>query len=192
MIAENPAPDNETMETLIETNEQLTKALNQHQRAVLSARKIRGVGTNSPASGTPPPRSDSGFAPPPEGPPPNQSNNSKSARKAVPIPPPGENIPNISDDEEEPSNPFADPENEERTTGIKRNDVPFSGDRPPIATGQFNDTLGVEPYHPGFKDAKSPVSADEEDVAITPQSAGTRRGAGRATTSKTDDSLYRY
>src|SRR3954469_19383897 len=31
MIAENPAPDNDTMETLIETNEHLSKALNQHQ-----------------------------------------------------------------------------------------------------------------------------------------------------------------
>ncbi|KAI9163613.1 vhs [Paramyrothecium foliicola] len=39
MVCENPAPDNETMESLIDTNEQLQTALNQHQRAVLSARK---------------------------------------------------------------------------------------------------------------------------------------------------------
>src|SRR6266536_5051004 len=35
MIAENPSPDNNTMETLIETNELVGKAMNQHQRAVL-------------------------------------------------------------------------------------------------------------------------------------------------------------
>jgi hypothetical protein len=39
MVCESPAPDNETMESLIDTNEQLQTALNQHQRAVLSARK---------------------------------------------------------------------------------------------------------------------------------------------------------
>ncbi|EQL00268.1 GAT domain-containing protein [Ophiocordyceps sinensis CO18] len=42
MTSENPAPDNDTMESLIDTNEQLQTALNQHQRAVLSARKQLG------------------------------------------------------------------------------------------------------------------------------------------------------
>lgn len=44
MQADNPAPDNETMESLIDTNEQLQTALNQHQRAMLSSRKALGVG----------------------------------------------------------------------------------------------------------------------------------------------------
>ncbi|ELQ36702.1 hypothetical protein OOU_Y34scaffold00645g9 [Pyricularia oryzae Y34] len=39
MTAENPSPDNDTMESLIDTNEQLQTALNLHQRAVLNARK---------------------------------------------------------------------------------------------------------------------------------------------------------
>ncbi|GAW15438.1 hypothetical protein ANO14919_048470 [Xylariales sp. No.14919] len=39
MTSEDPAPDNETMESLIDTNEQLQTALNLHQRAVLNARK---------------------------------------------------------------------------------------------------------------------------------------------------------
>ncbi|KAG5942495.1 hypothetical protein E4U53_007235 [Claviceps sorghi] len=45
MVSENPAPDNDTMESLIDTNEQLQTALNQHQRAVLKARKQLGLGT---------------------------------------------------------------------------------------------------------------------------------------------------
>ncbi|KAG6014364.1 hypothetical protein E4U41_004848 [Claviceps citrina] len=47
MVSENPAPDNDTMESLIDTNEQLQTALNQHQRAMLNARKQLGLGTGS-------------------------------------------------------------------------------------------------------------------------------------------------
>ncbi|KAK2612635.1 hypothetical protein QQS21_001407 [Conoideocrella luteorostrata] len=49
MVSENPSPDNDTMESLIDTNEQLQTSLNQHQRAVLNARKQLGLGTDSPA-----------------------------------------------------------------------------------------------------------------------------------------------
>lgn len=47
MVASNPGPDNETMESLIDTNEQLQTALNQHQRSVLSARKQLGLNVRS-------------------------------------------------------------------------------------------------------------------------------------------------
>ncbi|KAI1744514.1 hypothetical protein F4680DRAFT_404981 [Xylaria scruposa] len=48
MTSENPAPDNETMESLIDTNEQLQTALNLHQRATLNARKhVEALANNS-------------------------------------------------------------------------------------------------------------------------------------------------
>lgn len=47
MVAQNPSPDNDTMEALIDTNEQLQTALNQHQRSVLSARKQLGLNVRS-------------------------------------------------------------------------------------------------------------------------------------------------
>ncbi|KAG5962992.1 hypothetical protein E4U56_003082 [Claviceps arundinis] len=47
MVSENPTPDNDTMERLIDTNEQLQTSLNQHQRAMLKARKQLGLGTPS-------------------------------------------------------------------------------------------------------------------------------------------------
>ncbi|ATY61561.1 VHS GAT domain-containing [Cordyceps militaris] len=47
MVATNPGPDNETMESLIDTNEQLQTALSQHQRAVLGARKQLGLNLRS-------------------------------------------------------------------------------------------------------------------------------------------------
>lgn len=178
MISENPSPDNDTMETLIETNEQLSKAMSQHQRAVLNARKAAGLGNDTP---TPPPGQDSGFAPPPgrtesgfappPGPPPSQT--SKSApivaaaplpRKKVPqIPPPGDYAPNLSDDEEE-ANPFIDPHpsQQERLGTTVR--PPFPEDRPPVATGQFNDRLGIEPYHPGFKETQSYVGRQDSSL----------------------------
>ncbi|KAL6871359.1 hypothetical protein J3F83DRAFT_659388 [Trichoderma novae-zelandiae] len=47
MSSTDPAPDNDTMESLIDTNEQLQTALSQHQRAVLSARKQLGLNGRS-------------------------------------------------------------------------------------------------------------------------------------------------
>ncbi|KAJ8066723.1 hypothetical protein OCU04_004114 [Sclerotinia nivalis] len=156
MIAENPSPDNDTMETLIETNEQLSKAMNQHQRAVLHARKLMGLGNGE--NTTPPVRTSSGFTPPP-GPPPNQiskSTASSSKRPAPPIPPPGDIAP--MDDEEDERNPFSDPE----PSSSRR--PPFPSDAPPRATSQFNDTHGVEPYHPGFKETKSYVGRQDSSI----------------------------
>ncbi len=49
MTARNPGPDNDTMESMIDTNEQLQQALNLHQRALLNARKQ--MGTDSPPNG---------------------------------------------------------------------------------------------------------------------------------------------
>ncbi len=54
--AENPAPDDQTLLTLIETNEQLSQAMSKHQRALLQARRVTGATSISPS---PPP------APPP-------------------------------------------------------------------------------------------------------------------------------
>lgn len=47
MVAEDPAPDNETMESLINVNEQLQTSLSQHQRAVLGARKQLGLNSRT-------------------------------------------------------------------------------------------------------------------------------------------------
>lgn len=53
MVSSNPAPDNDTMESLIDTNEQLQTALSQHQRAMLSARKQLGLGGSENPSPAP-------------------------------------------------------------------------------------------------------------------------------------------
>lgn len=51
--AQNPAPDPDTMLTLIETNDQLNIAMSKHQRSILQARKATGMATPSPQNETP-------------------------------------------------------------------------------------------------------------------------------------------
>lgn len=46
--ADNPAPDHDTMQTLIETNEQLSLALTRYQRAVLAGRRAMGASPSPP------------------------------------------------------------------------------------------------------------------------------------------------
>jgi hypothetical protein len=88
MTSTNPAPDNETMESMIDTNEQLQTALNQHQRAVLNARKHLGLGERSNSHT---PANDAMFVAPPSGPPStwqNPSAASSSSRSNLNFTPP--------------------------------------------------------------------------------------------------------
>lgn len=52
MNCQNPAPDPDTMLTLIETNDHLNIAMSKHQRAILQARKANGTATPSPGPQT--------------------------------------------------------------------------------------------------------------------------------------------
>lgn len=132
MAAENPAPDNDTMLTLIETNDQLSLALSKHQRAVLHARKVTGTGT--PAAGPSPSISpvNTGLQQyaAPSGPPPgaNVAPPPPPPRKAVPSKQPAVNSPPAQE------NPFNDQE--------------------PIMDRQ-------EPYHPGFNLTRSYMGRQE-------------------------------
>ena len=54
IACDNPAPDDDTMLTLIETNEQLSLAASKHQRAMLQARRLVGASPSPPAQQTPP------------------------------------------------------------------------------------------------------------------------------------------
>lgn len=70
MTADNPSPDNETMESLIDVNEELQQALNNQKRAMLSARKELGIDGRS-QNPSPQPSETNGFGRPP--PPPASS-----------------------------------------------------------------------------------------------------------------------
>ncbi|MCJ1311526.1 hypothetical protein MMC25_005198 [Agyrium rufum] len=121
MNCQNPAPDDDTLLTLIETNDQLSHALSRHQRALLQARKQfanqRNAGhspSNPSSPPVPPPRSEGrinegGLPGPPPGPPPNQMT------QGPPLPPTGSGRrPSVPPQLSQPSpgarleNPFAD------------------------------------------------------------------------------------
>ena len=72
IACDNPAPDDDTMLTLIETNEQLSLAASKHQRAMLQSRRLMGASPSPPvpSGGMMPPPSN-GYTPP-VGPPPQQ------------------------------------------------------------------------------------------------------------------------
>jgi len=66
--ADSPAPDEDTLLTLIETNDQLSVALSRYQRAMLQARKVTSAGTSPlpcAPSMAPPPQSNGTSEPPP-------------------------------------------------------------------------------------------------------------------------------
>lgn len=151
MAAEHPAPDNDTMLTLIEANEKLSLAATKHQRAVLQARKSLGF-SNTPNQQPSPsvsPANTSSFAPPPERPRSNPKHPAPPSRKSFPNPtqpvvsrassfptptqpmaPRASTLPNLPAAE----NPFTDP---------------VESSHGPMNTVQDHS----EPYHPGFSSA---------------------------------------
>lgn len=135
MATENPAPDNDTMLTLIETNEQLSLATTKHQRAVLQTRKALGVASPDPQlspSISPVMTTGLGPAPPASMFKPVAPVSRKSfPTVAQPAAQPAASQRTASPVSPETENPFKDP--------VEPSDV---------AVGSVIDHN--EPYHPGF------------------------------------------
>jgi hypothetical protein len=121
---DNPPPDDDTMLTLIETNEQLSLAASKHQRAVLQARRIQGPSPSPPISHTnsnnlpsgPVPAPASMYTPPPV-----------TAYQPPPMPPPRNEAPVL---------PALDMESREREQALNAS--------PPNASYK-NDALPLPP-----------------------------------------------
>lgn len=86
--ADNPAPDHDTMQTLIETNEQLSLATSRYQRALLAARRAMGA-SPSPQQNQQAPQQGAhagyGAFAAPSGPPPAQQQQSGGAFTPAPV-----------------------------------------------------------------------------------------------------------
>ena len=102
--SDSPAPDEDTLLTLIETNDQLATAMSKHQRAVLHARRVTGAISPSPQA-----QHGGPFEAPSPGPPPQQSNGFQhpSASGSGGYTPPAGPPPNHRQPAEQ-MNPFAD------------------------------------------------------------------------------------
>lgn len=167
MVASNPGPDNETMESLIDTNEQLQTALNQHQRSVLSARKQLGLNlrseTATPTAETPAPaeyevspivdtpvlpvRNGKGkmmdsYAMEASG----SGSGSALASASGSGLNKGKKLHGGDDDEDPFADPFSDPQHGENTPN-------GAGSR--SRTPALREEMPLEPFHPGFTPASN-------------------------------------
>lgn len=169
MVASNPSPDNDTMEALIDTNEQLQTALNQHQRSVLSARKQLGLNVRSDDSAAASEINVSGAL---------QSGDAAtdSDEKALPLPPrngkgkhmggayeqdeaqasgSGTATPRhgkgkqMDDPEEEHQNPFADPFADHHAEDAHETNANGVGSSAGLGSFAF-EGHAAEPFNPGF------------------------------------------
>ncbi|KAL1999253.1 hypothetical protein VTN02DRAFT_4817 [Thermoascus thermophilus] len=87
IACDNPAPDEDTLVTLIETNDQLSVALSKYQRGILNARKTLGA-NGAAADATP---TVTAAAPSPSPSPPAEPVSSGAVRPVPPPPPPPRN-----------------------------------------------------------------------------------------------------
>ncbi|KAK1840610.1 gat domain-containing protein [Colletotrichum chrysophilum] len=190
MRAENPSPDNDTMENLIDTNEQLQSALNQHQRAVLGARKQLGIGARSENASPISPQSATGQHPEPPQQQWSQAQSSSSSSTPAPVlparpaegngkgkaaesfaPPPGP--PPKSQPEPPAEDPFKDPQPQTNySSSSKAGGSGYAAELP-----SEEQRLAFDPYHPGFNTTPSYLGRQDSAVGKV-----TMHGADAATT----------
>lgn len=172
MAAEEPPPDNDTMLTLIETNDQLVLAMSKHQRAILNARKVLGLGRDNDTSPSSLASGALNSVAPPPGPPPPSSRPASGPQGRLghaPVEvnagaaPQGSPSPRTSP-AERAQNPFVDP--------LAGQELPFPKDEKPAPRDQFYDSHGLEPYHPGFNPTNSYVVRQDSAVGKITMHAG--------------------
>ncbi|KAK4695985.1 hypothetical protein P7C71_g1858, partial [Lecanoromycetidae sp. Uapishka_2] len=133
--SDNPPPDEDTLLTLIETNDQLATAMSKHQRAMLQARKATGALSFTPSPN--PPFNQSGPFEAPANPP---SGPSRSQSYQAPQgPPPGKQRMHA-----EEQNPFGDQDESDRV-----DDDPHAPMAPEF--GMPPPSLGMENAQPGYQ-----------------------------------------
>ncbi|KAI0447178.1 hypothetical protein F4803DRAFT_356460 [Xylaria telfairii] len=180
MTSENPAPDNETMESLIDTNEQLQTSLNLHQRAMLNARKHvealatdgndlvslderqtneveHGVtGRNSPPDTGLGISISSGSGSKKPAPPPRETNGKGKGREYEPLSYAGSSAgPSRSRTPATEDDPFRDPDEPAGSKAAGGSSNRYLDQEPRFA---------FEPFHPGFD--STPSYAGRQESAI--------------------------
>ncbi|KAF1835830.1 hypothetical protein BDW02DRAFT_266397 [Decorospora gaudefroyi] len=185
IACDNPAPDDDTMLTLIETNEQLSLAASKHQRAMLQSRRMMGASPSPPVqngSMLPPPNSypqptepsqsyGQSYPPPHTNAPspphvntattlpsqPSASHPTDYKQNELPLPPSLQAAPNRQQASAQEENPFADP--------YTSTYAPPSGPPPSSQIPRSNDYGGSpDSYHPGFQSTPSYLGRQESSA----------------------------
>lgn len=158
MNAENPGPDNDTMFTLIETNDLLSLAMSRHQRALLKARKENSAPQDVTSQETSRAGESNGFRVPASDSAPllpgrePSGNGTTSSHTGTPISP-SNTSPSPPSERDNP-NPFADP------AAASHADVTAA--MPP--TQSESQPAALEPYHPAFNPTASYMGRQESSV----------------------------
>ncbi|KAK6956439.1 hypothetical protein Daesc_001717 [Daldinia eschscholtzii] len=207
MTAEDPAPDNDTMENLIDTNEQLQASLSLHQRAMLNARKLIAVMDPQPQAQSEAPsrasvspieseRNGGGLEPPPM--PARKPNGKGKEREYEPaLAGPSRTHTPATEDED----PFRDPE----PSGSRPRAAGGSGSGGGASSNYIEEPrLAFEPFHPGFETTPSYLGRQESALGKETMhgAAGDSSSDGRrsrddvsdyeATHPKKKEPIYRY
>jgi len=190
---DNPSPDDDTMLTLIETNEQLSLAASKHQRAVLQARRAVGaspsppVPTNNysalPSGPTPPgtyasaPAPMGPYAPPPQLPPrektpmlpplglesEDQSPNPAISKKDDLPLPPALQAGPNRQRTSSPPAPVDDPFADHYSSGYAA--APAPAPAPPVNREQdYNPSNGYKPFSQGYQSTPSYMGRQESSA----------------------------
>ena len=220
MTATEPVPDHDTMESLIDTNEQLQASMSLHQRAMLNARKQAGESmpehpspvTQSDRNGSisrnyDPVSDDDDMMRPPPGPPPNKANGKGKQTDYLASGSGSGAGPSRSHTPRAEEDPFKDPEPEAGGSG--------SGSRPGKGKGRYDSDEEPdqqrhfnEPFHPGFGTTPSYVNRQESAVgkeamhgAVPAAGGSSKEPARRGSTDSYDSAkdarptyreMYRY
>lgn len=142
--SDDPPPDEDTLLTLIETNDQLATSMSKYQRAMLQARKLPGAVSATPSPNPPSNQTGPFEAPanPPSGPPRSQSYKSPQG------PPPGKETLRA-----EEHNPFDDHNESDRGEDRMQDDMAPQFGMPPSNMGKENVQPGS--YRPGYQSNSS-------------------------------------
>ncbi|KAL2136813.1 hypothetical protein VTI74DRAFT_1027 [Chaetomium olivicolor] len=204
MSCEDPAPDNDTMESLIDTNEQLQQALNQHHRAVLQAKKQLNHSDTRSSNSSPASRQTQQLPSQSRPLPPRPTRNAIPGRStstgngkgkatldvydSSPVAGPSRSASGTPhrdldpDSDSEGQDPFRDPPPEKQASASSSKPRPLS-DGPPF--------LSFEPFHPGFGGAgSSSSSAAAAGTGAGSRAAESKDAARRASVS--DEELEEY
>lgn len=142
--SDNPPPDEDTLLTLIETNDQLATAMSRHQRAMLQARKVTGAISPTPSPN--PPMNQSGPFEAPANPPGGFSSN--QSYQSPQGPPPGKHAM-----QGEEQNPFGDHNETDRADDSLQAPMAPQFGMPPPNIGRENVQPGS--YRPGYQPSSS-------------------------------------
>ncbi|KAH9905342.1 hypothetical protein F4778DRAFT_703785 [Xylariomycetidae sp. FL2044] len=219
MTASDPAPDNDTMESLIETNDQLQAALSLHQRSMLNARKHVAQNSNQTDDRAVSPMEDSdqnglgiqftSSQTPPT--PPRKANGKGKAREYEPSAAGPSRTHTPAAPEEDP---FRDPDPPE-ASGSSSHAGAAAGGSSSTGTGAADTyqlmssepRLAFEPFHPGgFSTTDSYLGRQESAVgkeAMQGANVTTRRSSAAddassdlyeatPTKEKSKEPVYRY